>query len=148
MSQHNKKPKLNYRIVFGFDFGTKRIGIAIGQGVTQEARPLTTLLAKAGVPVWSELDTLIKKWRPDALVVGMPLNMDGTEQDVTTQARQFAESLSQRYHLPLHLIDERLTTKSARAQLFEQGGYRALQDGQVDAVAAQLILENWLSSQP
>src|SRR3990167_7767567 len=133
------------RILFGFDFGTKRIGVAIGQTLTQTARPLDTLAAKNGVPDWRALNKLIQKWRPDALVVGIPLNIDGSDQPISEQARQFAFTLNQRYQLPVHEADERLTTKDARERLFQEGGYKALQDGQVDQVAAQLILQNWFN---
>ncbi|TAK72926.1 MAG: Holliday junction resolvase RuvX [Gammaproteobacteria bacterium] len=133
------------KILLGFDFGWKRIGVAIGQTITQTARPLETLSAKEGIPNWSTIDKLIKKWLPDALVVGIPLNMDGTEQSISHHARQFAHTLRERFQLPVYEEDERLTTKDAREQLFQQGGYKALQDGQVDRVAAQLILQNWFA---
>lgn len=133
------------RIVMGFDFGTKRIGVAIGQTVTQTARPLDTLLAKAGEPNWDMLAKLLKKWNPDTLIVGIPLNMDGTDQTISHSAREFAEQLRLRFHLPVEEMDERLTTKDARERLFAEGGYKALQDGQVDKVAAQLIINNWFA---
>ena len=131
------------KILMAFDFGKKRIGMAIGQTVTQSARPLTTLSAKDGTPDWQTLDALMKKWRPDACVVGIPLNMDGTEQPLTHIARAFANALKDQYNLPVYEMDERLTTKDARERLFAEGGYKALQEGQVDQVAAQLILQNW-----
>lgn len=133
------------RILLGFDFGMKRIGVAVGQTVTRSARPLETLQAHEGVPAWQAVDKLIKTWQPDALVVGIPLNMDGTEQPLTLIARDFSTLLQERYQLPVYGIDERLSTKDARERLFQQGGYKALQHGQVDSVAAQLILQNWLS---
>lgn len=132
------------KILLGFDFGMKRIGVAVGQTVTQSARPLVTLKANQGVPQWELVDKLIKSWQPDALIVGIPLNMDGTEQPLTEVAREFSQSLQKRYELPVYGMDERLSTKDARERLFNQGGYKALQEGQVDSVAAQLILENWL----
>lgn len=132
-------------ILLGFDFGMKRIGVAVGQTITQTARPLTTLEAKAGVPSWEKLDKLIKIWQPDALIVGIPLNMDGTLQPLTQLAENFAESLKTHYDLPVYGMDERLSTKAARERLFMQGGFKALQNGQVDSVAAQLILQNWLT---
>jgi putative holliday junction resolvase len=134
-----KKPK----ILIAFDFGMKRIGVAIGQTVTQTARPLDTIQAKDGVPNWAAVTKLIKKWLPDALVVGIPLNMDGSDQAITHHAREFADMLGEHFQIPVHEMDERLTTKDARERLFAQGGYKALQDGQVDRVAAQLILQNW-----
>lgn len=132
------------RVLLGFDFGTKRIGVAVGQTVTQSARPLETLKAQQGVPQWSQIDKLIKVWQPDALVVGIPLNMDGTEQPLTLLAQHFLNALKERYQLPVYGIDERLSTVDARERIFEQGGYKALKSGQIDSVAAQLILQNWL----
>lgn len=133
------------RILLAFDFGTKRIGVAVGQTVTQTARPLDTIQAKDGEPNWKTVEKVVKKWMPDAFVVGIPLNMDGTDQPITHIARQFADALRQRFNIPVHEIDERLTTKDAREQLFARGGYKALQGGQVDQVAAQLILQNWFA---
>jgi putative Holliday junction resolvase len=131
-------------ILIGFDFGTKRIGVAIGQQVTRIARSLLTLPAKNGVPPWDRVTQLVKKWQPEAFVVGIPLNMDGSEQPLTAAARTFASILLERYKLPVHEVDERLTTVDARERLFASGGYQALQDGQVDSMAAQLILQAWL----
>ncbi len=135
-------------ILLGFDFGTKRIGVAIGQLVTRVARPLFTLHAKDGIPQWDKITQLVKTWQPQAFVVGVPLNMDGSEQPLTVLARDFAQMLVDRYKLPVHEVDERLTSVDARERLFREGGYQALQDGQVDSKAAQLILQTWLDSLP
>jgi putative Holliday junction resolvase len=132
-------------ILLGFDFGMKRIGVAVGQTVTKTARPLTVIHAVDGKPPIEILKKLIKNWQPTALIVGIPVNLDGTEQTITHAARLFAEMLRNQFKLPVHEIDERLTTKAARENLFEIGGYKALQNGQVDSVAAQLILQNWLT---
>jgi putative Holliday junction resolvase len=123
----------------------KRIGVAVGQTVTQTARPLKTIAAIKGIPQGNILDELIKKWRPDAMIVGIPLNMDGSIQTVSLHARQFVLRLQERYHLPVYEVDERLTTKAAREKIFMQGGYQALQEGQVDQVAATIILQNWFA---
>lgn len=131
-------------IVLGFDFGMKRIGVAVGQKVTRTARPLSVIKAVEGIPQWDSLDKLIKNWEPEAFVVGIPLNMDGTEQPITRHARLFAESLQARFQIPVYEMDERLSTKDARERLFNEGGFKALQKGQIDCVAAQLILQNWL----
>lgn len=133
------------KILLGFDFGLKRIGVAVGQTVTQSARPLETISAKAGTPNWQIIEKLIAKWQPDALVVGKPLNMDGTLQHISIKAQAFANELKTRFNLPVYEIDERLTTKEAREQLYNQGGYKALQGGQVDRVAAQLILQHFIA---
>jgi putative Holliday junction resolvase len=132
--------------LLGFDFGMKRIGVAVGQTLTKTARPLTTLKANQGVPPWEQLKKMVKTWQPGALVVGIPLNMDGTEQPLTRAARKFAQQLQAQLNLPVYEMDERLSTKDAKERLFAEGGYKALQNGQVDSVAAQLILQNWLNT--
>ena len=121
--------KKHPNILLGFDFGMKRIGIAIGQAITQTARPLDTIQAKAGIPDWDALTKIMNQWLPEALIVGIPLNMDGTDQPMSQHAREFVKSLRKRYQLLVYETDERLTTKEAREKLFSQGGYKALQDG-------------------
>jgi putative holliday junction resolvase len=138
---------MQHHILLGFDFGTKRIGVAIGQMVTKTARPLAMIPAVSGIPQWEKIAKLIKEWQPDALVVGVPLNMDGTEQPLTALAKTFAESLQQQFNLPVYGIDERLSSVEAKARLFEEGGYKALKNTQIDSVAAQLILQNWIMLQ-
>lgn len=132
--------------VLGFDFGTKHIGVAVGQTVTRTANPLTALKADNGIPRWQDIDALIQEWAPQVLLVGIPLNMDGSEQLLTHQARKFANRLADRYKLPVHHIDERLTTVEAKQQLFEQGGYRALTKSQIDSYAAKIIIESWFAN--
>ncbi len=130
--------------LLGFDFGLRHIGVAVGQTYTRTAQPVTTLAAHKGVPEWPEITKLIQTWRPHALVVGIPLNMDGTEQPLTRAARRFAKALEKQTQLPVHSMDERLSTVEARAHLFAQGGYKALKKQAIDSMAAQLILESWL----
>ncbi|MFH7564302.1 MULTISPECIES: Holliday junction resolvase RuvX [Oceanimonas] len=134
------------RTLLGFDYGLKSIGVAVGQELTATARPLLALKASDGVPNWEQIENLLKEWQPALLVVGLPLNMDGTEQDISRRARKFANRLHGRFGLPVELQDERLTTTDARARLFEAGGYKALGKDAVDAVSAQLILESWMTS--
>lgn len=135
----------HHHVLLGFDFGTKRIGVAAGQTVTQTARPLAVIAVQNGVPQWNHITQLIKEWQPDGLVVGLPLNMDETEIPQLTQASYaFSEQLRQRYQLPVYSMDERLSTLAAREHIFATGGYRALKKKSIDSVAAQLILESWL----
>lgn len=134
--------------LLGFDFGLRHIGIAVAQTCTRTAQPLTSLAARQGVPNWDEVTQLIKTWRPRILVVGMPLNMDGTEQPLTQLVRTFSQELETRYQLPVQHADERLTSVEARERLFAMGGYKALQKKNIDSVAAQLILETWLIDHP
>jgi putative Holliday junction resolvase len=137
--------KLNLNTLLGFDFGTKRIGVAVGQTVTGTARPLAVLNAKQGIPAWENVKALIDTWQPDALIVGIPLNMDGSEQPLTLAARRFAHALEKNFKLPVYGMDERLTSVDARARVFDEGGYKALKNASIDSVAAQLILQNWLA---
>ncbi|MGK2888272.1 MAG: Holliday junction resolvase RuvX [Candidatus Malihini olakiniferum] len=135
------------RILIAFDFGIKSIGVAIGQEVTGTARSLTAFKAQDGVPDWSKVEKMLDEWRPDLIIVGLPLNMDGTEQPLTARACKFANRLRSRFGKPVELQDERLSTVEARADLFERGGFRALDKGQVDATSAAIILESWFSRQ-
>ena len=132
-------------LYLGFDFGLSRIGIASGQTVTGTASPLDVVRAKQGKPDWDHLDRLIREWTPTALIVGLPLNMDGTDNPITTAARKFSNRLHGRYHLPCHLVDERLTTREAR-ELTHQGGREIAFDGSLDTAAACIILQQYLDS--
>ena len=138
--------EIGNRSLMGFDFGTRSIGIATGQEITGTASPLTSLKANDGIPDWSQLEKLLKEWQPDLLVVGLPLNMDGTEQEMTVRARKFGQRLHGRFGFQVEFKDERLTTTDAKARLYEHGGYKALGKSRVDAVSAQLILESWMES--
>lgn len=131
-------------IYLGFDFGFKRIGVAVGQAITTTARPLSTIMAVHGEPQWPTIDKLIKTWHPEALIVGLPTCVDGSEQYTTPAATAFAEQLSQRFSLPVHLVDERFSTVEAKSRLFAKGGYRKLSTTQIDSIAACLILEQWM----
>lgn len=134
-------------VLFGFDFGTKRIGVAVGQTITATARPLTTLVAEQGKINSDTLQSLINTWQPDGFVVGIPLNMDGTEQPITFAAREFATWLTKTFAIPVYEMDERLSTRDARERIFANSGYRGLQKTEIDSVAAQIILQNWLALQ-
>jgi putative holliday junction resolvase len=135
------------KTVIGFDFGSKYIGVAVGQMPPSLAQPLTSLIVKNGEFPWKEIERLLEIWAPDALVVGVPLNMDGTEQPITYLARDFLMELENRFQLPVFPVDERLTTVEARSRLFAVGGYKALKKKSIDSIAAQLIVEMWLENQ-
>ncbi|HHF3476611.1 TPA: Holliday junction resolvase RuvX [Haemophilus influenzae] len=126
-----------------FDFGTKSIGCAIGQSITGTAQALPAFKAQDGIPNWEEIEKCLKEWKPDVVIVGLPLNMDGTEQNLTLLARKFANRLQGRFGVNVHLQDERLTTTQARSEIFERGGFKALKKGKVDGISACLILESW-----
>ncbi|AIA72659.1 conserved hypothetical protein [Pectobacterium atrosepticum SCRI1043] len=138
---------MSNRTLLAFDFGTKSIGVAIGQEITGTARALTSFKAQEGIPDWQKVEKLLSEWQPDLVVVGLPLNMDGTEQPLTARARKFANRLHGRFGVAIELHDERLSTVEARADLFERGGFKALDKGSVDAASAVIILESWFEAQ-
>lgn len=127
-----------------FDFGMKRIGVAVGQDITNTASPLDYLPATDGIPEWESITKLLQKWQPKKLIIGIPLTMDGSEQAMTFCARKFANRLFECYKIPVVTVDERLTSVDARARLFEEGGYKALKKGVIDSMAAKIMLEDWL----
>ncbi|MCJ8301802.1 Holliday junction resolvase RuvX [Shewanella sp.] len=132
--------------VLGFDYGTKSIGIAIGQSLTGTGNPIGSIKAVDGIPKWEEIGMLIEEWQPDIVVVGLPLNMDGTEQEMTQRAKKFANRINGRFGVKIATQDERLTTADAKARLFEFGGFKALTKGQVDAMSAVLIIESYFEN--
>lgn len=136
----------NNERVLGFDFGTTRIGVACGQSVTGTAAPLAPLAARDGIPDWARLDALIDEWQPDTLVVGLPLNMDGSISEMARRARKFANRIQDRYQRPCFLIDERLTTAEAKRLHLEAGGGTNFKQESVDGIAARLLLEDWFQT--
>lgn len=142
MTDKSKTPSA----LLGFDFGTKSIGVATGQMVTATAQPLAAIKANDGIPNWDTVEKVINDWTPDLVVVGLPLNMDGTEQAITQRAKKFANRLNGRFGVKIALQDERLTTASAKEFIFTHGGYKALTKGKIDSVSAALILEGWMES--
>ncbi len=136
--------------ILAFDFGGRRIGVASGSAITGTSSVVTTLRAQQGVPDWQELDTIIKEWRPDILIIGMPYNMDGTESEMSKRAKEFAELLGGRYDLPTDTIDERLTSAEASSILKEQRRLglktKKVNKEEIDSLAACLIAESWLQT--
>jgi putative Holliday junction resolvase len=123
--------------VLAFDFGTKHIGVAVGQTITCTATAVTTLRAKRGQPQWSDVDKLLEQWQPSHLLVGLPLNMDGSESDMSGRARGFARHLQAHTALEVSLVDERLTSYEAKT----------VDAGDNHAIAAMLIAQTWLNEQ-
>lgn len=136
--------------VLAFDYGHKRIGVAVGEPLTGSASPLLTLTHHAA-PDWTALLRLIAEWRPTELVVGLPLDEDGGEQAITTLARRFAEDLEQRSGLKVHLADERYSSRAADDALRDARASgrmtRRVRKGDRDGEAARVILEQWLAMQ-
>lgn len=135
------------RTLLGFDFGKKHIGVAVGQELTGAATPLETLHPVSDKPDWDAITRLIETWRPAGLVVGIPLHMDGSEQDMTLEARRFARQLAGRFQLPVYPVDERLSTIEAGHLLHDSDTdrHRARRKRGIDAIAAQIILQTWFN---
>jgi putative pre-16S rRNA nuclease len=138
-------------IYLGFDFGLKRIGMAVGDAVTRSARPLPTI-SNAREPDWDAVAKALKEWRPAGCVVGLPVDLDGNHQAITGNARGFAEALRTRYGVPVFLCDERLSSRAADDELRSARAdgrmNRRVRKGDRDGVAARLILEQWLADAP
>ncbi|MHB8623301.1 MAG: Holliday junction resolvase RuvX [Sulfuricaulis sp.] len=139
---------MNAGTFLAFDYGEKYIGVAVGSRHSRHAEPLTTLRGSAKNPDWTRLSQLIEEWRPEALVVGQPLNMDGGTNSMTRAARAFGQRLKDRYNLPVHMVDERLTTLAARETLNAAGVPMRRHKSQLDKVAAQTILQAFLNDLP
>ncbi|MBD3633324.1 MAG: Holliday junction resolvase RuvX [Methylophaga sp.] len=135
------------RTILGFDFGMKNIGIAVGQELTRTANPLTAIKARDGIPDWDQIAKLLSEWQPALLIVGLPLNMDGTEQEMTAAARRFGNRLHGRFQLPVEWQDERLSTYEALDHLGIRSKMDSRQRSDVDQLSAQLILQSWLNQQ-
>ena len=136
--------------VLGFDYGEQRIGIAIGQRITGTASPLTTLTNKNQHPDWEAIGRLIKEWQPEALVVGMPYHLDGSETTLSDRIRRFCRQLEGRFRLPVHLIDERLSSTEAERYLKhqrQQGRRKRIDKHEIDQLAAAIQLESWLAGE-
>jgi len=135
------------RLLLGFDYGTKQIGVAVGQVITGQARELCTLKATQGVPDWSQIEALIREWKPDAIVVGLPLNMDGSPSEMSAKAEKFSRRINGRFNVPVYTHDERLTTFEAKGERMSRGGQKgSYKDNPVDAIAAMLLLQGWLDA--
>jgi putative holliday junction resolvase len=129
--------------VIAFDFGTRRLGVAIGNTLVRVARPLVTIDAQAGDARFAAIAALIGEWRPEQLVVGVPVHADGSEHAMTLRARRFARQLAGRFRLPVVEADERHSTQDAAAALERSGDGGRRGRGKRDEVAAQMILQAW-----
>ena len=122
-------------IIMGFDFGMRRIGVAVGQEITKTASGLTVVQAFDGIPRWEYLDKIVLDWQPELFIVGLPINMDGSNSEMSKRAHKFSRRISSRYDIKSEMFDERLTSFEARE--YEEKTH-------IDAIAAKLILESWL----
>ncbi len=131
-----------------FDFGLRRIGVAVGQFTTMTATSLETV-GHGKTPDWTVIDRLVREWKPALLLVGLPLDRQGDETDMSRAARKFAAKLHDRYLLEVGFADERLSSRAAEshfAELRAQGSLKKKHARQLDAMAAQIILENWIQA--
>ncbi len=127
--------------LLAFDFGTRRIGVAVGNTLLCRANPLATIDEEKTDARFAKIEALLDEWRPGALIVGLPCNDDGTPHGLTALCRRFANRLKGRFNLPVILVDERYTSHSASAQLDEQGVHGQKQKALIDQYAAQQILQ-------
>ena len=133
--------------VLAFDFGLKRIGVAVGETLLGQARPLATLVGEANAARFAAIGKLIAEWRPARLVVGLPRALDGTEHQMSARCQRFAQQLEGRFGLPVILVDERLSSSEAETRLRDAGLTWQARKQQVDAVAAQIILQDYFDAQ-
>jgi putative Holliday junction resolvase len=135
------------QLILGFDYGTRRVGVACGNTLTHSARPLKTL-SRGSLPPWGDIASLVNEFSPSQFVVGLPYNMDGTETALTPEVRLFADELGTRFKVPVALVDERLSSRAAEAELRDaraNGRMRKrVTHGDVDMTAAKVLVEQWL----
>lgn len=137
-------------MIMGFDFGVKKIGIAIGQKLTRTARSLTVLQSKFGVPNWQHITNIYNEWKPTILIVGLPLQLDGKKQPITILTIQFATQLQDKFPMStVNMHDERFSTSEARLHrnknYYDNISY-IYKKQKIDAIAAEIILKSWLNN--
>lgn len=132
--------------MLAFDFGVKNIGVATGQSLTHSAQALPHLNAKEGIPNWDEIAALVKEWQPKKLVVGLPINMDGSDSELTRRARKFGNRLHARYKIKVIFIDERLSSREAKEVAASEGHKGNYKRAPIDSIAAAVILESYWRS--
>lgn len=133
----------NMQSIMAFDFGTQKMGLAIGQSSISSSNPLPLFMMKDGIPDWNQLLKLVKEWQPNLFLVGLPLNMDDSESELSARARKFARRLRHQTNIETWMVDERLTTREARKELEfyqEQGRAKRLS---ADSFAASLLIQSW-----
>ena len=125
--------------ILSFDFGTKKIGVAVGQTKTRTSSPLEVIFNKNNVINWSKIHSIVEEWKPELILVGKPLNMDGTDSDIMKTVNIFFKRLNKITNIPCEYVDERLTSFEARQNLLE------IKTDLVDAHAAKILIDHWLS---
>jgi len=137
---------IRHKTLLAFDFGLKQIGVAYGQTLTKNANALSILKAQNGKPQWLEIDALITQWKPNLVLVGLPLNMDDTESELSARARKFARRLEGRFNVQVEMVDERLTSQEAKSIIRGNSKRSSSTEDltKIDHIAAALILQSWL----
>ncbi|MBT3851135.1 MAG: Holliday junction resolvase RuvX, partial [SAR86 cluster bacterium] len=126
--------------ILAFDFGTQHIGVAVGQTITKTSSPLLVLnVQQEGKEIWNTILLLLEEWKPDQLLVGKPLNMDGTPSDMMKKVEPFFKKLKMISNIPCEMVDERLTSFEAK-QLMESNTKKV----RIDDLAAKIFLDNWM----
>jgi len=131
------------KTVLGFDFGLTKIGVAVGQSVTKSASPLALLKAQDGAPQWSQIQDLLDQWSPQLLIVGNPLQLDGSEQTISKAAKRFGNRLTGRFQLPVVWVDERFTSAEAESLMADLNKNQESDKLNIDSLSAKLIIEQW-----
>ncbi|BGI51600.1 MAG: Holliday junction resolvase RuvX [Buchnera aphidicola (Ceratovacuna japonica)] len=131
--------KMNY---ISFDYGTKNIGVAVGQKITNTGNILNYIKSKNKKYIWKKIEEIIKYWKPKSIIVGLPLNMDGTEQSITKKTKKFAIEINKKFNIKVYMHDERLSTIEAKRILFEKG-FKNLTKNKINSTSALVILESW-----
>ncbi len=135
-----------YQTYLCFDFGLKRFGVASGNELLKKGSELPPIQAKDGIPDWSIIEKLVAEWKPNKFIVGLPLNMDGSQSDMSLRATKFGKRLKGRFNKEVEMMDERLSSYEAKNQIkIQKGKHINFGDHSVDGAAACLILESWFS---
>lgn len=137
-------PDLNSpQLIIAFDFGTQKMGMAVGSSLIESATPLALFPMKDGIPNWNELLKIVKQHQPNLFLVGLPLNMDDSESELSTRARKFARRLRHQTNIETLMVDERLTTREARDELEHYQAQGRAKKLAADSIAAALFIESW-----
>ena len=129
--------------IMAFDFGTQKMGMAIGQSTIESATPLPLFAMKDGIPDWNQLLKLVREWQPNLFLVGLPLNMDDSESELSARARKFARRLRHQTNIETWMVDERLSTRAARDELSHYHAQGRGKKLSADSLAATLFIESW-----
>ncbi|TXJ09297.1 MAG: Holliday junction resolvase RuvX [Acinetobacter sp.] len=129
--------------IMAFDFGTQKMGIAVGQSLIESCNPLPLFAMKDGIPDWSKLLKIVQEWQPNIFLVGLPLNMDDSESELSARARKFARRLRHQTNIQTWMVDERLSTREAREALEHYQAHGQAKRLSADSFAASLLIESW-----